>query len=182
MADLDAYATLVSELEHALDTYKAKNALDGRAQAVGAVVAYLIKMGIETRLLPPLVDLATHNAYELANRKGNTKATSDTFRLVAASAAISAILDRAKMGRSLDQIAKIVADRMEGVKADNIKRYRKELMAGRQSRDATKLYDEFMTKWFAPVFEAHPNGPDLERFILKLVEGLAPIGAQENQV
>jgi hypothetical protein len=170
MGGPDAYAKLVDALEGALKIYKEVSAVDARASASGAVVTFLMEIGVETRLLLPLVDLATQNEYELQNRIGNTMPAPETYRLVLGSAAISAILERAKMNRTLNQISKLVANALGGIEAKALTEYRKALMAGRRSRDAKTLYHKITTEMFRPIFDAHPQGHDLEKFILLLIK------------
>lgn len=179
MDESEARLRLQAALEDALKAYREISAVEGRARAAHGAFSYLMGIGIETRLLAPLVELATQNQYERLNRKGRTTSAPETFRFVAGSIAISAILERAPMGRSLKQIAKVVAKSLGGVEADHLIGYRNELMAGRKSRDATALYKEFSEERMKPVFDAYPQGgQDLEKFVLLLIKGLAPVEAK----
>jgi hypothetical protein len=180
-----AQKQLIADLKNALKIYKKKSAADGRSEAAIAAVKFFIAIGVETRLLSPLVDLSTQNEYDRRTRKGNTKPTIDAVRLVLGSAAVSVLLEHSKMGRSLDQISKVVADTLE-VDASHLKQYRKDLnaalhdpkqLSGRQNRDAVALYGKCLNTWFKPILAAHPQGgKGLEKFVLLLLKDIAPTG------
>src|SRR3954451_23197397 len=108
MDEREARKKLTAALESSLKAYRAVSAVEARALAAHAAFNYLMSIGIETRLLAPLVELATQNQREKQILIGSTKPATYTFRRVAGSAAISAILERARTGQSLPEVAKRV--------------------------------------------------------------------------
>jgi hypothetical protein len=172
---------LIAALEDALNAYKRISAVEGRALAAHAAFSYLMSVGIELRLLAPLGELATQNQRERDRMIGNTAPTPDVFRRVLGAVAVTAIFEHAKMGRSLNEIAKEVAKHLGGIEPKALIHYRKELLGFRKGEDAKKLYDVLYDAQLKPelkaALDAIPNASerDIEKSILLLIEPMCPI-------
>jgi hypothetical protein len=187
MDDAKARQRLRAALESALAAYHDVSAVEGRALAAHAAFSFLMDIGIELRLLAPLGELAAQDQYEKNRLKGNTDSVHDIFRSVIGAVAVSAILSRAKMGRSLEEIAGVVAKHLSGIEKKALVNFRKEVMAGRKGADAVGLYNYMYYRQMKPALDAvmsvtSPSESDIEKSILLLIEVMTPAEPDKSKV